>query len=146
MSDFFGKIKSGAGKVAFETDKMARTNKAKGELEHLKRQENDIYLKIGQLYASQRAMQTFTGPAFDELCATIDSLEQQCRPRTTRFSESVPRCMPPLSRLRRLQPFTPPAPAAAPAPAATPTNKFCPNCGKEVAPTVKFCPDCGSKL
>jgi hypothetical protein len=36
MSDFFGKLKSGAGKVAFEAEKMNRLNRAKGELEKIK--------------------------------------------------------------------------------------------------------------
>ena len=36
MPDLFGKLKSGANKVAFEADKLARVNRAQGESEKLK--------------------------------------------------------------------------------------------------------------
>jgi hypothetical protein len=49
MSDFFGKLKSGAGKVAFEADKMNRLNRAKGDLEKSKNQIQAQYMKLGEM-------------------------------------------------------------------------------------------------
>jgi hypothetical protein len=50
MSDFFGKLKSGAEKVAFEAEKMNRLNRAKGELEKIKNQIQAQYAKLGEMY------------------------------------------------------------------------------------------------
>ena len=77
MSDFFGKIKSGAGKVAFEADKMSRLNRAKSDLEKTKNQIQAQYMKLGEMYYNQRATMNVTGPAYDEICQAIVSLEQQ---------------------------------------------------------------------
>ncbi len=76
MSDFFGRLKSGAGKVAFEAEKMARLNKAKGELERIKNQIHAEYAKLGELYYQQHLTSGVTGVAFDEICQAIASLEQ----------------------------------------------------------------------
>ena len=48
MPDLFGKIKTGANKVAFEADKLARLNRAQGEADKLKNQINSQYLKLGE--------------------------------------------------------------------------------------------------
>ena len=77
MSDFFGKIKSGAGKVAFEAEKMNRLNRAKGDLEKIKNQIQAQYLKLGEMYYNQRLTASVTGPAYDEICQAIVNLEHQ---------------------------------------------------------------------
>ena len=77
MSDFFGKLKSGAGKVAFEAEKMAKTNKAQGELGQLKRQIEAQYLKLGDLYYHHFINQAADVPDFGEICQQISGLEQQ---------------------------------------------------------------------
>ena len=77
MSDFFGKLKSGAGKVAFEADKFSRLNRAKGELEQLKRQIDTEYARLGELYYHQHSSIGTSGPAYDEICQAIVQLEQQ---------------------------------------------------------------------
>ena len=125
MSDFFGKIKTGAGKVTFEAEKMNRTNKAKSELEHLKKQAMELYLKLGQQFYAQRQTPGGTSSTFDDECAAIDALEQQI---TAKDSE-----------IKQIAAEEYQAPAAA-------TTKFCGNCGQEVATAVKFCPNCGAKV
>ena len=150
MSDFFGKLKSGAGKVAFEADKMTRLNRAKGELEKIKNQIQAQYMKLGETYYSQRATTGVTGPVFDEICQAITELEnlsgdknediqrintetyapQAAQPTAQPASESgQPQSIPPM----------PPASAAA-------TTKFCPNCGTQIPAETKFCPNCGTKV
>ncbi len=153
MSDFFGKLKSGAEKVAFEADKMTRLNRAKGELEKIKGQIQGQFAKLGELYFSQRATTGVTGPAFDDICAAIEELQGQARLKGEEVQRidaesfgqheaqaAVPQAQTPPSPAPV---EAAPAPVSAPAPAAT---KFCPNCGKENLAGAKFCTDCGTSL
>jgi hypothetical protein len=142
MSDFFGKLKSGAGKVAFEAEKMNRLNHAKGDLEKIKGLIQAQYNKLGEMYYTQRSTVGVSGPAYDEICQAIVDLEHQVECK----NDDIQR----INAENYLQPGTqPPAQPVAPpvqyasAPAAT--AKFCPNCGKEIPAAVKFCPDCGTK-
>lgn len=85
MSDFFGKLKSGAGKVAFEADKMSRLSKAQGELNQIKKQIEADYIKLGEMYYRQffnQATGTASVPvrvesAFSEICQHVFQMEQQ---------------------------------------------------------------------
>jgi len=156
MSDFFGKIKSGAGKVTFEADKANRLNRAKGDLEKIKSQIQAQYSKLGEMYYRQRATMGVSGPAYDEICQAIVGLEQQAASKNAEIQRINAEVYAPEGASPATQPLSapaqyPPAPAptytppAAPAPAEA-TTKFCPNCGKEMAVAVKFCPDCGTKV
>jgi hypothetical protein len=77
MPDFFGKLKSGAEKVAFEADKMARLNHAQGEVGKVKRQIEAQYIKLGQLVYQQHTNQEAEGPEINEICQTITDLEKE---------------------------------------------------------------------
>lgn len=85
MSDFFGKLKSGAGKVAFEADKMSRASKAQGELNQIKRQIEADYMRLGELYyrnffnqaSGSAAAPARIDSAFNEICQHVFQLEQQ---------------------------------------------------------------------
>jgi ribosomal protein S27AE len=157
MSDFFGKLKSGAGKVAFEAEKMNRLNHAKGDLEKIKSQIQAQFTKLGEMYYNQRGSTGVTGPAYDEICQEIVDLEQQVEAK----NEDIQRINAEVYMPQATQPAVEPAseptqsqatPAAiqSPSPAATEpvakTTKFCPNCGKEIPAETKFCPDCGTKV
>jgi len=156
MSDFFGKLKSSAGKMAFEADKMTRLNRAKGDLEKVKSQIQAQYIKLGDLYYNQRATMGATGPAYDEICQEIMNLEQQVEAKNEdlqRINAEIytsqapqtpaqPVAAPAQSQTTPTQSTAPTAPASVVA-AAT---KFCPNCGKEMPVATKFCPDCGTKV
>lgn len=146
MSDFFGKLKNGAGKVAFEADKLTRLNKAKGDLEKIKDQILAQYSKLGELYYTQRAIVGVTGPAYDQICQGIVELEQQARAKSEEIqhinAESyTPQGEQPVPRQTQGN-----AAPAAPEFTPVPVKKFCPNCGKEIPAGVKFCPDCGTNL
>jgi hypothetical protein len=157
MSDFFGKLKSGADKVAFEAQKMNRLNHAKGELEKIKSQIQAQYAKLGQMYYSQREATGVTGPEFDEICLAIKDLESQALSKNEEIQRINAEVFTPQGAQPAAQPAPSPVQAApaptqaqaistsAPAPSAA-TTKFCPNCGKEMALEVKFCPDCGTKV
>lgn len=152
MSDFFGKLKSGAEKVAFEAEKMNKQNRAKGELEKIKSQIQAQFVKLGEMVYTQRASMGINDPAFNELFQSITDLEHQVDSK----NEEIQR----INAETFAAPGTQPAPQAVAAPAATPSqsstppapapvvsaSKFCPNCGKENLATAKFCTDCGTSL
>ena len=150
MSDFFGKLKSGAGKVAFEAEKMNRLNKAKGELEQLKRQIQTQFTKLGEMYYQQRTTMGVSGPTYDEICQAIEDLEGQVGHKNEDIQRInaetyAPQGVQAAPQVMQAAPQPTPPPAT-PTPAPEKTTKFCPNCGKEMAITVKFCPDCGTRM
>jgi hypothetical protein len=157
MSDFFGKLKSGAGKAAFDIEKMNRLNRAKGELDKIKNQIQVQYLKLGEMYYTQRATTGVSGPAYDEICQAVMTLEQQVQAKNDDIQRINAEIYTPQGTQPAAQPVPapvqpPPAPAptqSTPPPTAAPaaaTTKFCPNCGREMAVETKFCPDCGTKV
>lgn len=160
MSDFFGKLKSGAGKVAFEADKMARLNKAQNEQGATKRKIEEQYHKLGELYYQGYTSQQLDNPEFASICGLIADLQAQVTAKDEEVQRihaetySPPGAAPAPSPLAPIEPIAAaaapaplpvPAPAEAPAPEA-PQKRFCTNCGKEVPAGVKFCPDCGTKM
>lgn len=154
MSDFFGKLKSGAGKVAFEADKMARLNKAQSELGQIKKQIEVQYLKLGELVYHQHQNQEADSPLLADICTQIAAFEQQLAVKAeeiqhinadTFSAQPAPAPVPAAvvsETPAPVEPVAPPAPVAAEAP----QTKFCTNCGKEMPVAVKFCPDCGTKM
>ncbi len=149
MSDFFGKLKSGAGKVAFEADKMARLNRAQNEQGQLKKQIEALYMKLGEMVYHQSQGQAPQDPAVAEICQNVVELENQVsakgeeiqRINAENFSQGAPAPAPQAAPA----PVPPPAPVVAEAAPAAQT-RFCTNCGREMAASVKFCPDCGTKM
>jgi DNA repair exonuclease SbcCD ATPase subunit len=145
MSDFFGKLKSGANKVAFEADKMARANRAQGEAEKLKSQIGSQYTKLGEMVFEKFSKQEAVDPALAEICQAIAQIQQQLglkneevakiKAETFGASQAAPAPAQPAA-----------APETPPAPPAQPEAKKCPTCGREVQPGEKFCKDCGTKL
>jgi hypothetical protein len=158
MSDFFGKLKSGAEKVAFEADKMNRLNRAKGELDKVKSQLQAEFAKLGEIYYSSRESGQVTGPEYDQLCQAITSLVQQVEAKNTEVQKidgeayGVPATQTATSSIfGQASPQATQDPAPAPEissspPAADKTTKFCPNCGTEIPVETKFCTNCGSKV
>lgn len=164
MSDFFGRIKSGAGKVAFEADKMNRLNRAKGDLEKIKNQIQAQYTKLGELYYTQRAALGVSGPAYDEICQAVVHLEHQVAAKGEDIqrinaenyvqpgAQPTPQpTYPPPVQAAPTQYTPPPVPTQFTPPPAAPVQdaaatKVCPNCGKEMPLAAKFCPDCGTKM
>ncbi len=157
MSDFFGKLKSGAGKLAFEAEKMNRLSQAKSDLEKGKIQVQAQYAKLGELYYTQRGNSGVTGPAFDEICQAIMDLDQQVELKneevqrinaeiySPQMSQPTPQtASAPVQSVSTPSPVQSASPSAPVAAAAA--TKFCPNCGKEMPVQAKFCPDCGNKM
>jgi hypothetical protein len=157
MSDFFGKLKSGAEKVAFEADKMNRLNRAKSDLEKIKNQVQAQYMKLGEMYYTQRGTMGVTGPAYDEICQAIMDLDQQVATKNDEVQRinaeiyspqgSQPPAQPVSGPIQPVSTPTPPQSTSSGAPVvAVATTKFCPNCGTEMPVQTKFCPNCGTKV
>ncbi len=165
MSDLFGKLKSGANKVAFEADKMNRSNKAQGELDKLKGQITANYAKLGEMVYRQYTNQEAVSPALVDLCKSVADLEKQvgmkgdeiARIKAEVFGAPAAAPTQPAPAAAPAMQAPTPAPAAAAAPvmaapvsapeaSAAPGPKHCTNCGSEIPPGVKFCPDCGTKV
>jgi hypothetical protein len=157
MSDFFGKLKSGAGKVAFEADKMSRLSRANGELEKIKSLIQSHYSKLGELYYTQRGTVGVTGAAYDEICQEIMNLERQVESKSEEIQRINADVYTPQGTQPAAQPVsapvqTPTTPISTPSispsgsVAAAATTKFCPNCGTEMPVATKFCPNCGTKV
>ena len=153
MTDFFGRLKSGAGKVAFEAEKMGRLNHAQSELAKIKSQIEEQFYKLGQMYYNQQADLEAAAPAFAETCQVVAGLEQQANLKAEEVQRINAEVYNPQGTTPAPQHIEPPAPVtAAPSPvnttapvAASSQTKTCPSCGREMALTVKFCPDCGTK-
>jgi zinc-ribbon domain len=136
MSDFFGKLKSGANKVAFEADKMARANRAQGEADKLKSQISSQFAKLGETIYQKFSNQEAIDPSLMEACQALGQLHQQVALKNEEIAKI------------KAEVFGA-APEAAPATAAPQAQvevKRCSNCGREVQPGEKFCKDCGTKL
>jgi Tfp pilus assembly protein FimV len=159
MSDFFGKLKSGAEKVAFEADKMNRLNRAKGELEKVKSQLQGEFTKLGEIYYSNRESGELSGPEYDQLCQAITTLAQQVEAKNVEVQKidaevyGAPAAQPaspaPSGQVQSQSATAasqdiPAEPVSAPT--AAKTTKFCPNCGTEIPIETKFCTNCGSKV
>jgi hypothetical protein len=152
MPDLFGKLKGGAEKVAFEADKMARLNRARGEVDQVKRQIESQYTKLGEMYYQQYAHPAAESPAYEEICRNIADLEGKLNEKQAEVqrvdAESYnPQGGQPVASAPEVV-----ADASAPVmvddspPAAASQKHFCPNCGQELASAVKFCTNCGAKL
>jgi hypothetical protein len=157
MSDFFGKLKSSAGKLAFEADKMSKLSQAKSDLEKAKSLVQLQYAKLGELYFTQRGTAGVTGPGYDEICQSIMDLQQQVEAKNDEVQRINTEIYSPQVTQPASQPASTPAvSSSAPAPvqsnapaapaAAAATTKFCPNCGHEMPVQTKFCPNCGTKV
>jgi septal ring factor EnvC (AmiA/AmiB activator) len=153
MPDFFGKLKSGAEKVAFEADKIARLNHAQGEVGKVKRQIEAQYIKLGQLVYQQHTSQEAESPEINEICQSISELEQELAEKqdivkhidAETFSEQDNQK--PASAVEETPAEEAPSgPSSEPEQAAASETKFCTNCGKEMPVTTKFCPECGQKM
>jgi hypothetical protein len=150
MPDLFGKLKSGANKVAFEADKLARVNRAQGEAEKLKGQINGQFLKLGETVYQKFTKQEAIDPALVEACQAIAQIQEQvglkneeiAKIKAETFSATPAAAAPTPAQTAA----APEAAPVTPAPQAQPEAKHCPNCGKEVQADEKFCRDCGTKL
>ena len=139
MSDFFGKIRSGAEKVAREADEFAHVKRIEMEIGSIKKQVEDNYKKLGEMTYRSSVNKEPENPAeAKSIMANITDLNKQI---TVKEEE-----------IKKLQgagaqpaPQTPPPPPETSKPSTT-GKKVCANCGTENNEGAKFCFQCGAKM
>jgi hypothetical protein len=152
MSDLFGKLKAGAGKVAFEADKMAKTQRMKSELDQLTHNLEALYSGLGKAIYAQAT--TGEPVSVEEWRVKID--EQKLRVQAKEKELQAVNAetyqqpgAPPPPRPAPTAPPPPPEPVVPPPPAPedlAPAPRFCPNCGAQVSAATKFCTECGTRM
>lgn len=161
MSSFFDKVRSGAGKAAFEADKLRRVTAAQSDLRGLREEMNRAVNLIGRVAFDLHQRGQDSPPELRAACdaaaavlAQVSAKEADIeRIRNEQYVESgaaaydpsplvCPAGHGPLPAGTRFcqqcgQPGTPPAPAA-----LIP----CPTCGASLQPDARFCYNCGQPL
>lgn len=156
---FFDRVKSGAGKVAFEADKVADAKKVELDIGGLKRQITEIYTMLGEMSYRRYAATNQEAPEFAEVCQRIIAVEQkiaakqeelkQINARVWQAPQPQPSYTAPPTSYAPPPSYSPPPQQqynAPPPPPPQQGGKFCPSCGTAVGDTTKFCSNCGSKV
>ena len=161
MAKFFNRIRSGAGRAAFEADKLRRVNSVQSIIKSLQEEINQTFFRAGRVAFELHQAGQVAQPELQQVCGHLTMLHGQVIARgheieAIRDQEYVePRREPQYGRLcpnghGELPPqakFCPVCGAqavSAPPPAAT--SKFCPACGTELLPEARFCPGCGAAV
>jgi ribosomal protein L40E len=132
MSNIFGKLKSGAGKVAQEAKEAAQVKKIELDIGGLKKQIETQYHQLGEMTYQSSINNSPLNPESANIIAKVTNLFEQIRLK----EEEIKKISAEIG-----EPQTP-----AQAPSVTSQKKVCTNCGKENDPNVKFCSECGTKL
>lgn len=131
MDNFLGRIRSGAGKAAFEADKLRRVASVQSAINGLKKEVEKAYYQVGQvaygLYGNGRITQPELQAACDQLAALqakITAHEQEITAiRAEEFVE----------------------PLATQSQASTQYGRVCPNGHGAILEQDTFCQTCGAK-
>ena len=160
MSGFFDKVKSGAGKVAFEADKVADAKKVELDIGNLKKQIDTQYTRLGAMSYQRFRATNQEAPEFADVCNGIVAIEQKIAAKQEELKAINARqwqapqpqqpqqySAPPTSYAPPPSYSPPPQQYSAPPPPPPPQGgKFCPSCGQPVGDATKFCSNCGSKV
>lgn len=130
MSDIFGKIKSGAGKVAKDADRAAHVKRIELDIGSVRKQIEDQYKKLGETTYKSNVNNEPGNPDATAIIAKITELNNQIKAKEDEIKK--------LNQVESV-PQTPPATPA-------PGKKICTSCGKENDASVKFCSECGAKM
>ena len=142
MSGFFDKVKSGAGKVAFEADKVADAKKVEMDIGGLKRSIDGIYTKLGEMSYRRYVATSQEIPEFAEVCQQIIGIEQKIASKQEELKQINARVY---QSAMPQQTYTAPPTTYAPPPSQQ-GGKFCPSCGSPVSDTTKFYSNCCAKV
>ena len=139
MSDFFGKIRSGAEKAAKKADQFADIKRIEMEIGSIKKQVDDNYKKLGEMTYKSISNKEPENPEAQSVMATITELSKQISMKEEQikaFNQGSG---------QQTAPQTP-MPPSEPSKPTTTGKKFCTNCGKENDAGAMFCSECGTKM
>jgi hypothetical protein len=139
MSNIFGKLKTGAGKVAQEAKDVAQVKKIELDIGGLKKQIETQYQQLGEMAYQSSINNTAQNPEATNVISKVTNLFEQIRLKEEEIKKIT-------ANVGESQ-----TPTQAPTPTQMTTGaasqkKICTNCGKENDPNVKFCSECGTKL
>ncbi len=154
---FFDRVKSGAGKVAFEADKVADAKKVELDIGGLKKQIDGIYTRLGEMSYRRYVATNQEAPEFAEVCQQVIAIEQKIAAKQEELKQINARVWqapqpqqqytaPPTTYAPPPSYSAPPQGYAPPPPPPQGNGKFCPGCGTPVNDTTKFCSNCGAKV
>ena len=126
MSDIFGKIKSGAGKIANKADKAVDIKRIEMQIGPIKKEIEDQYHKLGQMTYDSNVKKEPENPEAADIIAKITELKQLIVAKE--------------DEIKKIKEDKVVSQAAAPG------KKFCTNCGKENDANSNFCANCGAKM
>ena len=127
MSDIFGRIRSGADKVAKGADKFAHIKRIEMDIGSIRKQVEDQYKKLGELTYKSRVANEQESPEVAGIITKITELHQQISVKEEE-----------IKRLNSDESLPQAEPAS--------VKKFCPSCGTENDVGSNFCTRCGTKI
>lgn len=161
MSSLFDRIRSGAGRAAFEADKARRITSVQSTIRSLKDEINQAFFRAGQVaYEAYRQGQV-TQPELLQACERLRSLQEQMMAREqeievirneefrepARQSQYGYLCPNGHGELPSGAMFCPACGSEAihiPPPSPDEMSVSCSACGAKLGPEARFCPACGS--
>lgn len=133
MSGIFGKLRSGAEKVAGKVDESVDVQRIEMQIHSLKNQIEEQYQKLGQMTYENNLKNESINPEAAGTIAKITELKQMILAKEEEIKN------------RKEDKVV--SQAAAPVSQATsPGRKFCTKCGKENDVNSKFCNYCGAEM
>lgn len=126
MSSILDQIRSGAGKAAFEAEKLRKVTAIRSEIRSLKNDVEEALLRAGQVAFQLHQSNAVTQPQLQEACARVDALQAQIAARER--------------EIERVQSETYQEPKAGPQ-----YGHLCPNGHGELPAGARFCPECGAE-
>ena len=164
MDSFFGRIRSGAGKVAFEAEKLRRQTALQGTISNLRKEEGGLLQQLGEAaYAAYDADQ-IQNEDLVLLCQKIADIQVQIREQelaVEQIKKEVFAGEAPVPQFGRLCPnghglvpeehnfcqecgarpifVEPPVPTRV-------SNRLCSNCQAPLPEEAQFCSECGQKV
>jgi uncharacterized OB-fold protein len=158
MSSFFDKIRSGAGKAAFEADKLRRVTAIQAAIRTHKGNFDKVLVEAGQVAFALHQTDQITQPELQKVCERLAAIQKQIREKEQEIeriraeeyveSQEAGRVCPnghgPLPAQDNFCQVCG-APAVEVSPPAT-TGLACPNCGLALAPGARFCSSCGQTI
>lgn len=160
MSSFFDKIRSGAGKAAFEADKLRRTNAIQSEIRELRDEARQALNRVGdvayELYRDGKIHQAVLVQACQQVQAVQEQIGVRERHlesiRQEEYEEETPTAQYGRTCPRGHGPIPPDnyfcqecgARAVEVAAPTDPTSRLCAECGQPLGPQARFCANCGT--
>jgi DNA-directed RNA polymerase subunit RPC12/RpoP len=158
MSSFFDKIRSGAGKAAFEADKLRRVTAIQATIRTHKGNFDKVLVEAGQVAFALHQTDQITQPELQKVCERLAAVQKQIREKEQEIERIRAEEYVESQEAGRVCPNGHgPLPAqdnfcqvcgASAVEVSPPTTAglACPNCGVALASGARFCSSCGQTV